>query len=212
MPIGNKVILGILAAVMASMIFTISSSNTTRVFAQANPANPSSTASPPNQGTSNATSSSSSSSMPGMKMSSAAPGTANKTTIVRDSQTILLEGKTIPAKDFIHLYDSTPYMIMNGSIVMKVPCDASSKPAVNVLIGSAPNVKPVQPEVIKELSKAGSMCMYHVDVGSKFPEQLISGNFQTDIAIQNPSNSTITFPPTSTFVIGVNEIMPGVPG
>ena len=210
MLIGNKVIFGILAAVMASMIFTIRSSNTTRVFAQANPAIPSSTASPPNQGTSNATSSSSSS-MPGMKMSSAAPGTANKTTIVRDSQTILLEGKTIPAKDFIHLYDSTPYMIMSGSIAMKVPCDASSKPAVNVLIGSAPNVKPVQPEVIKELSKPGSMCIYHVDVGSKFPEQLISGNFQTDIAIQNPSNSTITFPPTSTFVIGVNEIMPGVP-
>jgi hypothetical protein len=91
--------------------------------------------------TTSSSSSSSSSSMPGMKMSSAAAGgTANKTTVVRDSQTILLEGRTIPAKDFIHLYDSTPYMIMNGHIAMKVPCDTSSKPAVNVLIGSAPNV------------------------------------------------------------------------
>ena len=210
MLIGNKVIFGILAAVMASMIFTIRSSNTTRVFAQANPAIPSSTASPPNQGTSNATSSSSSS-MPGMKMSSAAPGTVNKTTIVRDSQTILLEGKTIPAKDFIHLYDSTPYMIMNGHIALHIPCNSNSKPIVNTLIGSAPDLKPMEPELIKELSQPGNLCIYHVDVGSKFGEQLISGNFQTDIAIQNPSNSTITFPPTSTFVIGVNEIMPGVP-
>jgi hypothetical protein len=158
-------------------------------------------------GSSNATSS-----MSNMTMSASSGGTTNKTTVVRDSQTILLEGKTIPAKDFIHLYDSTPYMIMNGHIAMKIPCDTSSKPAVNVLIGSAPDVRPVQPELIKELSKPGSMCIYHVDVGSKFPEQIISGNFQTDIAIQNPSNSTITFPPTSTFVIGVNEIMPGAPG
>jgi hypothetical protein len=139
-----------------------------------------------------------------MNMSSA----SNKTTVVRDSQTILLEGKTLPAKDFIHLYDSTPYMIMNGHIAMKIPCDTSSKPAVNVLIGSAPDVKPVQPELIKELSKPGSMCLYHVDVGSDVAKKII----QTDISIQNPTNSTITFPPTSTFVIGVNEIMPGAPG
>ena len=153
-------------------------------------------------GSSNATSS-----MSNMTMS-ASGGTTNKTTVVRDSQTILLEGKTIPTKDFIHLYDSTPYMIMNGHIAMKVPCDTSSKPAVNVLIGSAPDVKPVQQELIKELSKPGSMCLYHVDVGSDVAKKII----QTDIAIQNPTNSTITFPPTSTFVIGVNEIMPGAHG
>ena len=81
-------------------------------------------------------------------------------------------------------------------------------PAVNVLIGSAPNVKPVQPDPIKELSKPGNMCLYHVDVGSDMAKKII----QTDIAIQNPTASTITFPPTSTFVIGVNEIMPGAPG
>jgi hypothetical protein len=146
--------------------------------------------------------------MSNMTMSASGGGTTNKTTVVRDSQTILLEGKTIPAKDFIHLYDSTPYMIMNGHIAMKIPCDTSSKPAVNVLIGSAPDVKPVEPELIKELSKPGSMCLYHVDVGSDAAKKII----QTDIAIQNPTNKTITFPPTSTFVIGVNEITPGAPG
>ena len=133
-----------------------------------------------------------------------AQGSQQQKNVVRDSQTILLEGKTIPAKDFIHLYDSIPYMIMNGHIAMKVPCDTSSKPAVNVLIGSAPDVKPVQPELVKELSKPGSMCIYHVDVGSDVAKKII----QTDIAIQNPTDKTITFPPTSTFVIGVNEIAP----
>ena len=36
--------------------------------------------------------------------------------VVRDSSIILLEGKSIPAKGFIHLYDATPYMITNGHI------------------------------------------------------------------------------------------------
>jgi hypothetical protein len=195
----NKVIVGVLAAVITSMILG-TNVGITKVFAQTNPAVPGT-----NQGASNNTTSGT---MPNMKMTMSTAGGTNKTTVVRDSQTILLEGKTIPAKDFIHLYDSTPYMIMNGHIAMKVPCDTSSKPAVNVLIGSAPDVKPVQPELIKELSKPGSMCLYHVDVGSDPAKKVI----QTDIAIQNPTDKTITFPPTSTFVIGVNEIMPGAPG
>jgi hypothetical protein len=146
--------------------------------------------------------------MSNMSMNMSAPAMSNKTTITRDSQTILLEGKTLPANDFIHLYDSTPYMIMNGHIAMKLPCDMSSVSPVKVLIGSAPNFTAVQPDVIKELSKPGDMCLYHVDLGSDIAKKVI----QTDIAIKNPTNSTITFLPTSTVVIGINEIMPGAPG
>ncbi len=40
-------------------------------------------------------------------------------TVTRDSQTILLDGETLPEGDFIHLYDSTPYQIMNGHIAAK---------------------------------------------------------------------------------------------
>jgi hypothetical protein len=201
----NGVIFAVLVAVITSMMFMASQGGgiIKAALAQANPMIPA-----VGQGGGSGSSNATSSSMSNMKMSSSGGGTTNKTTVVRDSQTILLEGKTIPAKDFIHLYDSTPYMITNGHIAMKVPCDTSSKPAVNVLIGSAPNVKPVQPELVKELSKPGSMCLYHVDVGSDPAKKII----QTDIAIQNPNNSTITFPPMSTFVIGVNEIMPGAPG
>ena len=105
------------------------------------------------------------SSMSSMNMST--PGTTNKTTVTRDSTTVLLEGKTIPGKGFIHLYDSTPYMINAGHIALHVPCDASSKPIVDVLIGPAPNFTKVQPDIIQALSQPGKMCLYHVDINSE---------------------------------------------
>lgn len=135
---------------------------------------------------------------------------ANQTFVVRDSETILLEGKSIPAKDYIHLYDTTPYMIMNGHIAAKVQCDPDSNPKVQILIGSAPDLKPADFELIKELSHPGDLCLYHVDLMSN-PSATNGGNATTitDVAISNPSNDKIEFPATSTVVIGVNEIMPG---
>jgi hypothetical protein len=129
-----------------------------------------------------------------------------KSTVVRDSQAILLEGKTIPSKDFIHLYDTTPYILMNGHLAVKLPCDANSVSPLKILIGQAPNLKAADFELIKELSTPGKMCLYHVDLNSKPGE---AGGIITDIAIQNPTDAAITFPSTSTIVIGVNEIMPG---
>lgn len=127
--------------------------------------------------------------------------TTKGNSVVRDSSAILLDGKTIPANDFIHLYDSTPYKIMNGHIASKLPCDASSVASLKILVGQAPNVKPASMELVKELSKPGSMCIYHVDI----PQ---GNNVTTDIAIQNPTGSPIKLPDTSTVVIGVNEITP----
>jgi hypothetical protein len=43
----------------------------------------------------------------------------NETSIVRDSVTELLQDKIIPGGDFIHLYDSTPYNILNGHVALK---------------------------------------------------------------------------------------------
>jgi hypothetical protein len=99
-------------------------------------------------------------------------------------------------------------LLLFGFLAAVVPCDSNSKPAVDVLIGQAPNVKPIEPELVKELSQPGNMCIYHVDVGSDPAKKVI----QTDIAIQNPSSQTITFPATSGITIGVNEIMPGASG
>jgi hypothetical protein len=130
----------------------------------------------------------------------------NKSTVVRDSQTILLQGKTLPAKDFIHLYDTTPYMIMVGHVAVKLPCDSKSESPYKVLIGQAPNLKPADFELIKELSKPGEACLYHVDLESHRgqPDGII-----TDIALQNPTDQEVKFGSSDTVVIGVDEIAPG---
>jgi hypothetical protein len=184
----NKLLLfGFLAAVIASMTFIAGSGGIKAAIAQ---------------GT-NETSSPSGMNMTGTQ-GGGGGGATNQTTttITRDTVTILLEGKSIPGMGFLHLYDSTPYKIGNGHIALHVPCDTSSKPIVNVLVGQAPNVKPVEPELVKELSTPGTMCIFHVDIGSDTAQNVT----QTDIAIQNPSNQTITFPAGSGITIGVNEI------
>ena len=131
-----------------------------------------------------------------------AQGGQQQKSVVRDSQAILLEDKTIPANDYIHLYDSTPYMIINGHIAAKLPCDANNTSPLKVLIGQAPNLTPAELEFVKPLSTPGKMCIYHVDIPSK------AGQVVTDIAIQNPTTTEIKLPSTSSIVIGVNEIAP----
>ena len=131
-----------------------------------------------------------------------AQGGQQQKNVVRDSQAILLEGKSIPSKGFIHLYDATPYMITNGHIAANIPCDTSSVSPLKILIGQAPNVKPAELELVKPLSTPGKLCIYHVDVNSK------PGSPITDIAIQNPTENSMTLPPAGTVVIGVNEISP----
>jgi len=123
-------------------------------------------------------------------------------TVTRDSQTILLEGESLPEGDFIHLYDSTPYQIMNGHIAAKLPCNDANSTEVNVLIGQAPNLQPAELEFVGPLSTPGELCLYHVDVASDETTPI------TDIAIQNNSTEDIDFPATSTIVLGVNEIAP----
>ena len=128
----------------------------------------------------------------------------NKTSIVRDSVTILLQDAIIPGTDFLHLYDSTPSHIMNGHVALKVPCAADSNSTIQVLIGSAPNMTATTLENIPALSTPGEQCLYHVDL-------IPGGNVTTitDIALKNPTEDEIEFPPTSSVVIGINEIMEG---
>ncbi len=123
-------------------------------------------------------------------------------TVTRDSQTILLEGESLPEGSFIHLYDSTPYKIENGHIAAKVPCNEENATAVDVLIGQAPDLAPAELEFVAPLSSPGDLCLYHVDIASD------DANTITDIAIANNFTDDIDFPATSTIVLGVNEISP----
>jgi hypothetical protein len=109
---------------------------------------------------------------------------------------------TIPAQGFIHLYDSTQYRIANGHIAVNVPCNDDSASSVNVLLGEAPNLINAELENIPELSNPASMCLYHIDV----PPHNVP---VTDIAIQNPANSDLVLPPSSSVVIGVGSTNDG---
>ena len=128
----------------------------------------------------------------------------NQTTNVRDSVTILLQDTIIPGTDFLHLYDSTPSHIVNGHIALKAPCGDDSTSPIQVLIGSAPNMTATTLENIPALSTPGEQCLYHVDL-------IPSGNVTTitDIALSNPTEDEIEFPPTSSVVIGINEVIEG---
>jgi hypothetical protein len=128
--------------------------------------------------------------------------TGMSTNVVRDSVAKLLEGTSIPGGQFIHLYDSTPYMIMNGHVAVNVPCEANSTASVQVLLGQAPNLTAAELENLPELSTPGEMCLYHADIAPQ--EEVI-----TDVAILNPGEEDLEFPPGSTAVIGINEIMAG---
>jgi hypothetical protein len=123
-----------------------------------------------------------------------------KETVTRDSVTLLLDGKSLPKGDFIELYDSTPYKIVNGHFVAKVPCTTKSQSEVDLLTGQAPNFKSSSAELVSELSTPGKLCVYHVDLLSG------SNNTITDVAIKNNSTKDITFPPTSSVGVGVNSI------
>ena len=132
----------------------------------------------------------------------------NETSTVRDSVTELLQDKVIPGGDFMHLYDSTPYHILNGHIALKAPCGDDSTTPIQILIGSAPNMTVATLENIAPLSTPGEQCLYHADL---IPG---GGNITiiTDIALKNPTEEDMEFPPTASVVIGINEITKGEHG
>jgi hypothetical protein len=131
----------------------------------------------------------------------------NETSTVRDSVTELLQDKVIPGGDFMHLYDSTPYHILNGHVALKAPCEDDSSTPIQILIGSAPNMTVATLENIAPLSTPGEQCLYHADL-------IPGGNITiiTDIALKNPTDEDIEFPPTASVVIGINEITKGEHG
>ena len=69
----------------------------------------------------------------------------------QDSVTALMDGKTIPSKGFIHLYDSTPSTIMVGHVAAHLPCDDKGDSTVKVVAGVAPDVSPVNLTLVEQL-------------------------------------------------------------
>jgi hypothetical protein len=148
---------------------------------------------------------------------------SSKDAIVRNIDTLFLAHQIIPPKDFIPLYDTSPYQILKGHLAAKLPCDANSKPSLQILVGHLPNVRPVEPQLIKEFSQPGYICMYNVDINASKTTTtgpVPSGNnnenktavvpnpIDTDVVLHNPTDSRVLLPNTSTVVIGVDEANP----
>ena len=168
----------------------------------------------------------------GSNSSALASGNNLQKTIVRNIDTLLLAHQIIPPKDFIPLYDTSPYKILNGHLAAKIPCDTNYAPSLQILVGHLPVLKPVQLRLVKEFSIRGNICLYHVDLGSTttMPSSTTTtqdnssssratggGGLQankttttinTDLILSNPTADMVVLPNTSTVVIGVNEIMP----
>lgn len=121
---------------------------------------------------------------------------------VKNSQTILLEGTHLPSKSYLHLYDSKPFKIMNSHISAKVPCNDTGYPAVLFLFGPDTKVPTSGFKLDRGLSQLGELCLYRGDLAANQTNNI------SDIAIYNNSTRSIEFPPTSTIILNINEVMP----
>ncbi|HYZ50377.1 MAG TPA: hypothetical protein VE593_05790, partial [Nitrososphaeraceae archaeon] len=131
-------------------------------------------------------------------------------TVTRNVDTLLLAHQIIPPRDFLHLYDTDPYSITSGHISAKIPCDANSSSSLQMLVGHLPQLRPLQLDPIKELSKPGYLCMYEGNIGSVLSSNATSiytgGNMlTTDLVLLNPTDYRVILPNTSTVVISVNQ-------
>ena len=138
-----------------------------------------------------------------------APSISQSTVVLPPQAVIELEGKTIPANDFIPLYDTTPYMIKSGHIEAKLPCDASSTSPLKILVGQDGGyLTSANLTLIKPMSTPGKMCFYQADLVSQ-PYKHGDWPCITDIVIRNPTSTTMTFPSTTSVDIGAEQIASG---
>ena len=131
-------------------------------------------------------------------------------TVTRNVDTLMLAHQIIPPRDFLHLYGTDPYTIISGHISAKIPCDANSSSSLQLLVGHLPQLKPLQLDPIKELSKPGYLCMYEGNVGSPASSNATTidtakNNLYTDFILLNPTDYRIILPNTSTVVISVEQ-------
>ena len=118
-----------------------------------------------------------------------------------DSVTVLMDGKTIPGKNFIHLYTSAPSNIASAHIQAHIPCDPNGVSQLEVVGGMMimPDMPPLN-MTLDPMSTLGMICMYHLDITQQ------NGSKITDIALLNPTEQDIMLPNMTSAVIHVSEI------
>jgi hypothetical protein len=90
----------------------------------------------------------------------------NSTIVVGDYDKALLSHQIIPPKNFIPFFDAPPYNLMEGHVSAKLPCNENSTMPLKIFIakirvGQTRELKPVQLQLVRDLSKPGYTCVYH---------------------------------------------------
>jgi hypothetical protein len=119
---------------------------------------------------------------------------------------ILPHPMSVQSKDYIPLYSSMPSKISNGTILTKLPCDNNNKPTLQIVGSSADNnIFPIHLNLIPNLSRSGSMCMYK----SIFPDDLSNSLYSrtlTNLYLYNTLNIPIEVPTTTSIFIGIDKL------
>jgi hypothetical protein len=119
---------------------------------------------------------------------------------------ILPHPMSIQSKDYIPLYSSIPSKILNGTILTKLPCDSNNKPKLQIVGSSSDNnVFPINLDLIPNLSRKGSMCMYK----SIFPDNLSNSLYShtlTNIYLYNTLDTPTEVPTTTSIFLGIHKL------
>ena len=113
---------------------------------------------------------------------------------------------SIQSKDYVPLYSSMPMKISNGTILAKLPCDDNNKPVLYIVGSSADNnVFPINLNLISNLSKPGSMCMYNSIVPDNLSNLLYSHTL-INIYLYNSLDTPVEVPTTTSVFIGIHKL------
>lgn len=114
------------------------------------------------------------------------------------SDTILLNGVTLQSREPLLVYDSTPFA-SKGHLAMNVPCNENTpeNAVFEILFGRAPNLSPVKPGYLPQISAPPNNCIYHAQFGF--------GDPVTDIAIRYIGENQTTFRGSNSLVISTHE-------
>ena len=114
------------------------------------------------------------------------------------SDTILLNGVTLQSGEPLLVYDSTPFA-SKGHMAMNVPCNENTpeNAVFEILLGRAPNLSPVKPGYLPQISAPPNNCIYHAQFGF--------GDPVTDIAIRYVGENQTTFRGSNSLVISTHE-------
>jgi hypothetical protein len=114
------------------------------------------------------------------------------------SDTLLLNGVTLQSGEPLLVYDSTPFA-SKGHLAMNVPCNENTpeNAMFEILLGRAPNLSPVKPGYLPQISAPPNNCIYHAQFGF--------GDPVTDIAIRYVGENQTTFRGSNSLIISTHE-------